>query len=415
MAKRALMVTAVLLALAPTIARAATQTRDDPSDAPSGASGEADLRTIAWDVGSTTATLTVAIDESTYGASSRADIGVHVLLDTDGDGIADHQIVAKRNLDGAHVDVALRTLDRTQSTPDCQDLDGSPTSQSGTVATTVANGLETFAFTFDPAVVPGGLAAFRWAAFGQAPDAAATGPWDVMPDAANPDPGAPNPGDRSCDMSSSGLSVRMSEGAAFPDPPDVAPTAVADDARIFEDAGATPIPVLANDTDPDGGPKRVEAVTQPAYGTVVITNAGADLTYEPGAPACDLDPFTYTLNGGSTATVSVMVLCAGDPAFDGTAPETSITKHPKPTLKTRKRKATAVFEFASAESDASFVCRIDHDFYSACSSPASFKLKAGRHTFARHTFEVAAVDAAGNRDTSPARVLVKVVRKRRNR
>lgn len=406
------MVTVILLlALAPTIARAATQTRGDPSDAPAGAVGEADLRTIGWDVGSASATLTVGIDESTYGGGARADIGVHVLLDTDGDGIADHQIAAKRNAGGVSVDVALRTLDRTLSTADCQDLDGSATSESATVATTVASGLETFAFAFNPAVVPGGLAAFRWAAFGQAPpDAAAAGPWDVMPDAANPAPAAANPGDRSC-AGLTGLSVRMSEGAAFPDPPaDVAPTAVDDSASIFFDSGATPIPVLANDTDPDGGPKLVEAITQPAYGVVAITNAGADLTYEPGAPACGPDPFTYTLNGGSTATVSVMVICIGDPFFDTTAPQTNITKHPKATLKTRKRKATAAFEFASPESGASFVCRIDHDFFSPCSSPATFKVKAGRHTF-----EVAAIDVARNRDTSPATASFKVVRKRKNR
>ena len=42
---------ALLLALAPTTAHAATQTRDDPSDAPAGVFGKADLRTVAWDVG----------------------------------------------------------------------------------------------------------------------------------------------------------------------------------------------------------------------------------------------------------------------------------------------------------------------------------------------------------------------------
>ena len=41
---------AFLLALVPTTAQAATQIRDDPSDAPPGAFGKADVRTVAWDL-----------------------------------------------------------------------------------------------------------------------------------------------------------------------------------------------------------------------------------------------------------------------------------------------------------------------------------------------------------------------------
>ena len=41
------------LLLAPATAGAAVQTRDDPSDAPAGASGKADLRTVSWDIGPT--------------------------------------------------------------------------------------------------------------------------------------------------------------------------------------------------------------------------------------------------------------------------------------------------------------------------------------------------------------------------
>src|SRR5690606_6532484 len=51
-------------------------------------------------------------------------------------------------------------------------------------------------------------------------------------------------------------------------------------------------------------------------GTVVITNAGADLTYQPDPDYCNdgspFDTFTYTLNGGSTATVSLTVTCVDD-------------------------------------------------------------------------------------------------------
>ena len=67
------------------------------------------------------------------------------------------------------------------------------------------------------------------------------------------------------------------------------PVAVDDSATVVEDAAATTIDVLANDTDVDGGPIAVDSVTQPTNGTVVITNGGAGLTYEPDADYCN-DP-----------------------------------------------------------------------------------------------------------------------------
>ena len=43
---------------------------------------------------------------------------------------------------------------------------------------------------------------------------------------------------------------------------------------MLEDAAATAITVLTNDTDVDGGPRSIASVTQPANGTVVITGGG---------------------------------------------------------------------------------------------------------------------------------------------
>ena len=95
--------------------------------------------------------------------------------------------------------------------------------------------------------------------------------------------------------------------------PDAAPTATDDSATVDEDSGATAIDVLANDVDPDGGPIAVGAVTQPSFGTVTIAAGGSGVTYEPPPDACGPTSFTYTLNGGSTATVSVMVTCLPEP------------------------------------------------------------------------------------------------------
>ena len=98
------------------------------------------------------------------------------------------------------------------------------------------------------------------------------------------------------------------------------PVAVADSDTVVEDDPATTIDVLANDVDPEGDPFIVDSVTQPPNGTVVITNGGDDLTYQPDADYCNDPPgttpdtFTYTLApGGSTATVAVTVTCVDDP------------------------------------------------------------------------------------------------------
>jgi alpha-tubulin suppressor-like RCC1 family protein len=91
------------------------------------------------------------------------------------------------------------------------------------------------------------------------------------------------------------------------------PTAVADSKTLDEGSGATAIDVLANDTDIDGGTKTIASKTDPAHGTVAITGGGTGLTYAPSANYCGPDSFTYTLNGGSTATVSITVTCVDDP------------------------------------------------------------------------------------------------------
>ena len=100
---------------------------------------------------------------------------------------------------------------------------------------------------------------------------------------------------------------------------DAKPKAVNDSATVAEDAAATAVNVLVNDTDVDGGPKSIASVTQPANGTVVITGGGTGLTYTPNANYCNSPPgttpdtFTYTLTpGGSTATVSMTVTCVDD-------------------------------------------------------------------------------------------------------
>ena len=103
---------------------------------------------------------------------------------------------------------------------------------------------------------------------------------------------------------------------------DDAPVAVNDSATVAMNASAAAVSVLPNDTDVDGGPKAIASASDPANGTVVLTGgspgAHTGLTYQPDPNYCNDPPgtspdtFSYTLNGGSSATVSMTVTCVGD-------------------------------------------------------------------------------------------------------
>ena len=110
------------------------------------------------------------------------------------------------------------------------------------------------------------------------------------------------------------------------------PVAVDDTATVAEDSDANPIDVLANDTDRDGGTKQI-TVGDPARPRDASSVAGdqLSLTYKPNPDYCNepgpepTDDFTYTLNGGSEASVAVTVNCAppsgpAKPVITGTSP-----------------------------------------------------------------------------------------------
>ena len=59
-----------------------------------------------------------------------------------------------------------------------------------------------------------------------------------------------------------------------------APGAVADSATVLEDASATAVAVLTNDTDVDAGPKTISSASDPANGTVALTRAQLSMLLE---------------------------------------------------------------------------------------------------------------------------------------
>lgn len=88
---------------------------------------------------------------------------------------------------------------------------------------------------------------------------------------------------------------------------------------------------------------------------------------------------------------------------DSLAPKTRITMGPG--AKTRKRTLVFRFKDTTGGYGTTFKCKLDRRKWKTCHSPAKYKgVKMGRHTF-----QVKAVDAAGNVERKPVKRRVKVI------
>lgn len=86
-----------------------------------------------------------------------------------------------------------------------------------------------------------------------------------------------------------------------------------------------------------------------------------------------------------------------EPPRDRTPPATRITRRPPRLIVTARAVRRVAFRFASSERGSSFRCKLDSRTFAPCSSPRAYRVRAGRHAF-----RVYAIDAAGNRDRTPA-------------
>jgi subtilisin family serine protease len=102
-------------------------------------------------------------------------------------------------------------------------------------------------------------------------------------------------------------------------------------------------------------------------GEHTITVSGTDLAGRTGTS----EPETFTI--------------------DTTAPTSSIRKHPKKVVRTKKKKVKVTFKFAADEAGATFLCRIDGSPYRACPAKLVRNFKLGKHKL-----QVKASDALGN-------------------
>lgn len=159
-------------------------------------------------------------------------------------------------------------------------------------------------------------------------------------------------------------------------------------------------------TAPGTGAPRLNQTAAPQFADL----AGRDLHQAPGSPTIDAgDPNAFLLSDfdidGDPRTVGSAPDIGSDeyapeqeivPERDTTPPETTLTKTPRKKVKSKRRRKKATFGFTSSEPGSTFACTLDGE-RQACNGSFAKKVKLGRHAF-----EVAATDAAGNADPTPA-------------
>ncbi len=142
---------------------------------------------------------------------------------------------------------------------------------------------------------------------------------------------------------------------------------------------------------------------------------GTDLSLQPGSPSIDAGDPSFGLNtdflgaprpvDGNGDGVAVADQGAfeyqppakpgGGGGGDGQAPQTKILKGPGVAL----AKGKAKFRFSSSEAGSPFECKLDRRKVARCKPPKKYShLKPGKHSF-----KVWAIDAAGNKDQTPAK------------
>jgi hypothetical protein len=151
------------------------------------------------------------------------------------------------------------------------------------------------------------------------------------------------------------------------------------------------------------------ATSQPLTVQVSYDSATNKATLDPNVDLEAGTTYLATLKGGATGvkdlrgnplaedkTWSFSTAAAPLPQPDITPPETNIDSGPSVTVSDTG--SLASFAFSSNEANSTFECSLDGDAFALCTSPKSY-VNLSEDS---HTFEVRAIDAAGNTDLSPA-------------
>jgi DNA-binding beta-propeller fold protein YncE len=162
----------------------------------------------------------------------------------------------------------------------------------------------------------------------------------------------------------------------------------------------TPVVVPLTCTDPNGDQVTLAIAAPPLFGLLGRVDQSKDrVRYTPDPMRKGRDTFRYrgAARGSSGPAARIILKILAKPAkADRTAPNTRITAAPSRTTTSR----AARFTFTSTERGSDFQCKPDWQrLWSSCSSPKRYSpVRPGSHSF-----EVRAVDSAGNVDRTPAK------------
>jgi PKD repeat protein len=213
--------------------------------------------------------------------------------------------------------------------------------------------------------------------------------------------------EQACSSNNGGAHFRFDETLPFSEENEIWPmftttAAGVGTAEVVSDRRAGPKAVSIVVHDPDNPALRIGCVDLAPTGLTYAWEFGDGGTGAGAAPS-----HTYTEAGtyeavvtvtddatGDTATDSVEIVVEGDEEPDTEAPDTRIASGPAAITKSR----TATFRFTSTEAGSTFECSLDGAAYKPCAATATFRnLRDGSYRLL-----VRAVDAAGNRDATPA-------------
>jgi subtilisin family serine protease len=183
--------------------------------------------------------------------------------------------------------------------------------------------------------------------------------------------------------------------------PDAVGAGLLDAHRMLEDVALPPVITIVNP------PRPISRNRSPSIGFTANRPVSFACSMDAAPPVPCTSPFTpavplgdgihgFAVRGedlagrvGISKTVTFVV--------DTVAPRTSFSRKPRKVLRTRTRRAKAVFRFASNEPGSTFTCRVDGGLVHFCP-----KRLVRRFGIGRHVMRAMAVDAAGNVDKTPA-------------
>lgn len=95
--------------------------------------------------------------------------------------------------------------------------------------------------------------------------------------------------------------------------PNRPPVATLDLYNFIQDEPARTLFVLSNDSDPDGDPLSITAITQPLYGQADIVENNTAVRYTPAAGYTGPDWLLYTVSDGSNGTATSVIVVTVEP------------------------------------------------------------------------------------------------------